>query len=224
MNFCKSLCILLFFVALCFVSVENAFSQVRERIVHNQPLTDVESQISNPPPNIIAQNIPRQIPTLTNRIVITQNSLPLVKKTVSSQPTNSSAGKSTSTNFYSAAFSSKLLQAIQTRIGTPYRYGSTGPNSYDCSGLVWSVFQEVGFYYERSSARTLWQNSEAVEGDERYKLGTLVFFNGLGHIGIVADENGFYHASSSKGVTYSTFEGYWANKIVGYRRLSVNNN
>lgn len=224
MNFCKSLCILSFFVSLCFVSVDNAFSQARERIVQHRPTTETESQMSTTPPNTIAQNIPRQIPTLTNRIVVTQNPLPLIKKTVSSQPTNSPANKTVGKNFYSAAFSSRMLQSIQSKIGTPYRYGSTGPTSYDCSGLVWSVFQDAGFYFERSSARTLWQNSLAVEGDERFKFGTLVFFNNLGHIGIVADENGFYHASSSKGVTYSTYSGYWGNKIVGYRRLSVGNN
>ena len=62
--------------------------------------------------------------------------------------------------------------------------------------------------------------SEPVTGNDRFKLGTLVFLNRLGHIGIVADENGFYHASSSKGVTYSPFKGYWENRIVGFRRLS----
>jgi hypothetical protein len=39
-------------------------------------------------------------------------------------------------------------------------------------------------------------------------------------MGIVADENGFYHASSSKGITYSPFKGYWGNRIVGFRRLA----
>lgn len=63
--------------------------------------------------------------------------------------------------------------------------------------------------------------SVPVEGEERFKFGTLVFMNKLGHIGIVADENGFYHASSSKGITYSLFKGYWEKRIVGFRRLVV---
>jgi hypothetical protein len=41
----------------------------------------------------------------------------------------------------------------------------------------------------------------------------------LGHVGIVVNEEGFYHASSSKGVTYSKFAGYWSKRIVGYRRI-----
>jgi len=207
MNFCKSLC---FSVSFVLIFAAAAFSQQRPRIVPDQRS---ESQPTNQPP---AQTTKR--PTLTNQIVIAQNTQPLVKKTVSSKPINSTSTVSAVKN-YSAAFSGKLLSAIQTRIGTPYRYGSTGPTSYDCSGLVWSVFQESGFMFERSSARTLWESSMAVEGDDRYKFGTLVFFNGLGHIGIVANDKGFYHASSSKGVTYSTFDGYWGKRIVGFRRI-----
>jgi hypothetical protein len=67
----------------------------------------------------------------------------------------------------------------------------------------------------------LWAESEPVYGDDRFKFGTLVFFNSLGHIGIVADENGFYQASSSKGITWSPFAGYWSGRIVGYRRLNA---
>ena len=62
-----------------------------------------------------------------------------------------------------------------------------------------------------------------MDGDDRFKFGTLIFLNGLGHMGIVADENGFYHASSSKGITYSAYKGYWSSRIVGYRRLKPEN-
>jgi len=105
------------------------------------------------------------------------------------------------------------------RTGYGCFYVTSGPNTYDCSGFVWAAFQEAGIPFTRVSARTLWSQSEPVFGDDRFKFGTLVFLNGLGHMGIVADENGFYHASSSKGITYSPFAGYWASRIVGYRRL-----
>jgi cell wall-associated NlpC family hydrolase len=60
-----------------------------------------------------------------------------------------------------------------------------------------------------------------VDGDERFKFGTLVFFNHLQHIGIVADADGFYHASSSKGVVYSRFGEYWTKRISGFRRVPL---
>ena len=114
-----------------------------------------------------------------------------------------------------------MLSAIEERLGVPYRMGATGPYRYDCSGFVWSVFQSAGIQFERGSARHFWAQFQPVDGPDRYKFGTLVFFNNLGHVGIVADENGFYHASSSKGVTYSTFNDYWTNRITGFRRIPL---
>lgn len=122
---------------------------------------------------------------------------------------------------YGSAVSQGIMSGIQKRLGIPYLYGSEGPDRYDCSGFVWAVFRDAGIEFTRTSARELWNASVPVTGDERYKFGTLVFMNRLGHMGIVADENGFYHASSSKGITYSKFEGYWKNRIVGFRRLPM---
>ncbi len=209
MNFCKSLCL---GVLLVFICSAAAFSQQRPRVVASQTS---ESQPINPPP---AQVYKR--PTLTTPIIV-QPAPSLVKKTGSTQPLNAPINATFNKNFYTSGFSQKLLSSIQSKIGIPYRYGSTGPNSYDCSGFVWSVFNDAGFYFERSSAKTLWENSAPVEGDDRFKFGTLVFFNRLGHIGIVADAEGFYQASSSKGITYSKFEGYWEKRIVGFRQLST---
>ena len=122
---------------------------------------------------------------------------------------------------YSSNVTNDLVTGIRSRLGIPYLYGTTGPNRYDCSGFVWAVFNDAGIRFTRQSARNLWAMSVPVEGEERFKFGTLVFMNKLGHMGIVADENGFYHASSSKGITYSLFKGYWEKRIVGFRRLVV---
>ncbi len=130
---------------------------------------------------------------------------------------NFAAGRSA----YGSMVSTMIMRGIQNRLGIPYLYGSTGPNRYDCSGFVWAVFKDAGIDFTRASARSLWNSTTPVDGDDRYKFGTLVFLNGLGHMGIVADENGFYHASSSKGITYSPFKGYWEKRIVGFRRMSM---
>lgn len=114
-----------------------------------------------------------------------------------------------------------MLGAIEERLGTPYRLGTEGPTRYDCSGFVWSVFQSAGVEFERSSARTFWSQFAPAGDGERYKFGTLVFFNGVRHVGIVADENGFYHASSSRGVVYSRFNDYWSKRITGFRRVPL---
>jgi cell wall-associated NlpC family hydrolase len=114
-----------------------------------------------------------------------------------------------------------MLTAIEQRLGTPYRMGATGPYRFDCSGFVWSVFQQAGVAFERSPVRSLWQEFAQPTEDEKFKFGTLVFFNNLHHVGIVVDENGFYHASTSKGVMYSRFDEYWTKRVNGFRRVPL---
>jgi len=114
-----------------------------------------------------------------------------------------------------------LSSAIEVRLGSPYRWGATGPSSFDCSGFVWSIYQSAGLGFERASARTLWSRFAAPDPEEQYKFGTLVFFSNLAHVGIVADEHGFYHASRHHGVVYSPFNEYWLKRVDGFRKVPV---
>ena len=114
-----------------------------------------------------------------------------------------------------------LFAAIEQRLGARYHWGSEGPTVYDCSGFVWSSFQAVGINFERTSARTLWSTFEAPAPGEEFKFGTLVFFTHQKHVGIVADEHGFYHASRHHGVVYAPFNEYWLKRIDGYRRVPL---
>jgi hypothetical protein len=122
-----------------------------------------------------------------------------------------------------AAESASLLEdAILLKIGTPYRLFGTDDSGYDCSGLVWRVFAEIGFSFTRMPARALWQTLPEATSDQITQFGTLVFFNGLSHVGIVRDAFTFYHASSSQGVVLSPFVGYWEKRITGYRIVPPN--
>lgn len=112
-----------------------------------------------------------------------------------------------------------LTAAIEERLGSPYHWGATGPSSFDCSGFVWSIYQAAGINFERGSARTLWGRFAAPEPGEKYKFGNLVFFSNLAHVGFVADEHGFYHASRHHGVVYSPFNDYWLSRIDGFRKV-----
>src|SRR5262245_2079131 len=111
-----------------------------------------------------------------------------------------------------------LRYEVTSRLGLPYRSRGADDRGYDCSGFVWRVFHEAGIEFERSPARTLWATLPRATKKERGQFGTLVFFRGLDHVGIVRDARSFYHASSSRGVVRSNFEGYWENRIIGYRR------
>ncbi len=111
-----------------------------------------------------------------------------------------------------------LQSAIAKRLGIRYRFYGADDRGYDCSGFVWKVFSEAGAEFERVAARTLWQQLPEASPEETRQFGTLVFFNGLKHIGIVRDAESFYHASRSQGVTLSYFTGYWGRRITGFRR------
>ena len=97
---------------------------------------------------------------------------------------------------------------------TPYRYGTTGPNSFDCSGFTSFVYKKFGYNLSSSSAGQETQVSKTIRRQEDLEVGDLVFFEGrshngkVGHVGIVSEviKNGkfkFLHASTSYGVIFS---------------------
>lgn len=98
---------------------------------------------------------------------------------------------------------------------TPYRYGSNGPNSFDCSGFTSFVFKKFGYNLSPSSAGQDIQMQKVIRRQEDLQVGDLVFFEGsshngrVGHVGIVSEvkKNGkfkFLHASTSYGVIFSS--------------------
>lgn len=221
--FCLAVCALAFSV----VFSDTASAQKRERIVKSVS-SQPTSQPPAPPQNRVkplSSSQPVNRPTLENRIVVVGgnvNNSPLVRKTASEKPVTAAAAAPTNRSlWYSSSINQTLMDGIQNRLGIPYLYGSTGPNRYDCSGFVWRVFQDAGIHFTRGSVRHHWAEFETVYGDDRFKFGTLVFINNLGHMGIVKDETGFYHASSSKGIMFSPFKGYWQNRIYGFKRVPV---
>jgi cell wall-associated NlpC family hydrolase len=207
-------------LAVCFVFfavsfASPTFGQERSRVVKTTSSRPINQPTTSAPAPVV-KTLSSSKPILTNDPVLPQ---PLIEKTGSSSPVNAMSALAARVSHYNTATAGQMLNAIQARLGIRYVYGSSGPNSYDCSGFVWSVFKDAGFKFDRSSAATYWNEFESVTGDDRYKFGTLVFFNGLGHVGIVVDKDGFYQASSSKGITYSKFEGYWEKRITGFRRV-----
>ncbi len=224
----KKVSYLSFLACLVFVGSYSVVSgQDRQRVVKtisSQPINQPQPPADSPKPSSSLPSANKASrPALTSEIniVAPEKTQPLVKKTASSNALNAVSSLAAGRMVYGSPVSSAIMRGVQSRLGIPYRYGSTGPNRYDCSGFVWSVFRDAGIEFTRSSARSLWAAGIPVTGDDRFKFGTLVFLNGLGHMGIVADENGFFHASSSKGITYSPFKGYWEKRVVGFRRLAT---
>ena len=93
------------------------------------------------------------------------------------------------------------LLTAQSRIGTPYRYGGSGPDAFDCSGLVAYAYQRAGVAVPRTAA----QQYALARPVPRAELrpGDLVFFRLSGrevsHVGIYAGDGKFVHAPQAGG-------------------------
>ena len=60
----------------------------------------------------------------------------------------------TGTSTRTAAASGPAATAIayaRAQLGKPYEWGGTGPDAYDCSGLVWAAYQSAGVDIPRTS-------------------------------------------------------------------------
>ena len=85
-----------------------------------------------------------------------------------------------------------------SQVGVPYRYGGTSPNGFDCSGLVYYSYANVGKSVPRTTAG-LWTTLAPVE-DHRMRAGDLLFFNIAGkmsHVGVYLGGGRFVHAPST---------------------------
>ncbi len=80
-----------------------------------------------------------------------------------------------------------------SKIGSPYVWGATGPNAFDCSGLTLAAYRAAGV----SLPRTTYSQINAGPRIARSELrpGDLVFFySGISHVGIYIGNGQMIHA------------------------------
>jgi cell wall-associated NlpC family hydrolase len=94
-----------------------------------------------------------------------------------------------------AARNGRAAQVALRYLGTPYAYGGSSPAGFDCSGLVAFAYGRVGVTLPHSSY-ALWDALPRV-GRALLLPGDLVFFNGLGHVGIYVGGGRYVHAPHS---------------------------
>ncbi|MBP2702467.1 C40 family peptidase [Microbispora sp. RL4-1S] len=98
---------------------------------------------------------------------------------------------------YRGSASGNALSALQfayKQVGKPYRYGGTGPGSWDCSGLVQASWAAGGVSLPRTSyEQWAWGSSRRVSLSA-LEPGDLLFHAGFGHVGIYAGNGKVVHA------------------------------
>jgi peptidoglycan DL-endopeptidase CwlO len=105
-------------------------------------------------------------------------------------------------------------------VGVPYRYGGSSPRSgFDCSGFVAYVYRHFGV---RLPHYTVAQFGHGLHvRSHRLRPGDLLFFNGLGHVGLYVGRGRFLHAPNSRSRVRvdSLRHGWYASRFDGARRI-----
>jgi murein DD-endopeptidase len=112
-----------------------------------------------------------------------------------------------------------VATALQV-LGVPYRWGGESPSGFDCSGLIRWAYLHVGV--------DLPHNSHALYGVGRevarwnMQAGDVLFFSGLGHVGLYLGDGRMVHApQSGKNVEIvSLGDSHYGHRLVGARRMT----
>jgi len=117
-------------------------------------------------------------------------------------------------------------------VGSRYVYGAEGPKTFDCSGLTYYIYKQLGYTIARGSS-SQYKNSGRFVSSSQIEPGDLVFFfdpkfDGSGgtlpttHMGIYVGNGQFIHASTtSYRVQYdSLWNSYYTKYIVGFKRIA----
>ena len=105
-------------------------------------------------------------------------------------------------------------------VGVPYRWGGASPSAgFDCSGLVYWAYGRLGIQLPHSSYALYDQGRRVARS--RMRAGDLLFFSGLGHVGIYIGRGRMVHAphSGSRVQVVSLGGSSYGLRLVGVRRV-----
>ncbi len=112
-------------------------------------------------------------------------------------------------------------------IGCPYRSGAIGPDAFDCSGLIYTVYRDAAGTQMPRSVKAIYSRAKIIKTNEA-EVGDLIFFKTTGdgsisHVGIYIGKNQFIHAASdgnNTGVIISSLkERYYASSFAAIGRV-----
>lgn len=138
-------------------------------------------------------------------------------------PDNFSGTASSPSDGEASATGQMIVDTAMKYMGTPYVWGGTSENGFDCSGLVYYVYKECGYSINRTAA-SIYENGTYVEKSE-LEAGDAVCFStsssSIGHVGIYIGDDQFIHASSGSGsvIISELSSDYYTRNYVGARRL-----
>lgn len=112
----------------------------------------------------------------------------------------------------------KAVAFAYAQLGKPYVWGAAGPDAYDCSGLVQAAWAAAGVSIPRDTYSQYASLPHVPMSS--IQLGDLIFFDGLGHVGIYVGNNTIIDApQSGEDVELVSLSSPWyAQTLVGAAR------
>jgi peptidoglycan DL-endopeptidase CwlO len=106
-------------------------------------------------------------------------------------------------------------------LGVPYVWGGASPSGFDCSGLVSYAYSQIGVSLPHNAAMQYNTVGVFVSRDQ-LAPGDLVFFDGLGHMGMYIGGGQFIHAPHTGDVVKisSLNDSWYASTYVGAKRVT----
>lgn len=148
---------------------------------------------------------------------------------VTTKQGSSSAKKSNLENRKTERLAAQLIDFATKNIGVKYKYGGTTKTGFDCSGLMYTVFNSQNIALPRNSFEQSKIGIVINQNRDQIQKGDLIFFKTdsstkINHVGIIIevndDEIKFIHSSTSKGVIISsTKQAYYKNALVQINRI-----
>lgn len=127
-----------------------------------------------------------------------------------------------------ARLSVEVVKTALDAMGTPYRWGGSGENGYDCSGLIQYAYGEHGLLLPRVSHDQVRLGTLVPKDVEALRPGDILGFaisgGGVSHVGLYVGDGTFIHSSSS-GVKLSSLTAsdadsrYWRQRWMVTRRI-----
>ena len=113
----------------------------------------------------------------------------------------------------------RAVRIARTQLGVPYVYGGASPGGFDCSGLVMWVYGRLGVALPHNAA-ALYSTGRRVSV-AHMKPGDLVFFHGLGHVGIYIGHGRMIHAPQTGERVEIEALGERSGAVEGARRIAA---
>jgi cell wall-associated NlpC family hydrolase len=114
----------------------------------------------------------------------------------------------------------RIITTAWRAVGVPYRWGGSSMSGFDCSGLTRWVYRQAGVSLPHYSVAQ-WSYGRRVSR-RALAPGDLVFFSGLGHVGIYLGHGAVIHAPHAGApVRFERMHGWLSSSFYGARRLRL---